>query len=86
MADVHQKTSAELPGGFRLSRKPPSGEPPATVEKEHPCETEKPPAATVLFRKVMDTIPDRVMEYPIPFPSLHAILERHPKILRFVTR
>ena len=29
----------------------------------------------------MDTIPARVMEYPIPFPSLHAMLERHPEIL-----
>ena len=77
MANVHQKTSAQVPVGFRLSRKPPIGDP----QKAPPTEDEpREKPAISLFKRVMDTIPEGTMQYPVPFPSLAVVLDRHPEV------
>ena len=68
---VIQKTTREVPDGITITRRSrPS------VDSINPEVDE----STALFNRVMDKINIRVLQYPIMFPSIQLMIDRHPEL------
>ena len=74
---VIQKTTREVPDGITITRRSrPS------VDSINPEVDE----STALFNRVMDKINIRVLQYPIMFPSIQLMIDRHPELWQLRSR